>query len=77
MIENKNLENIKYKKRKALKYAILITILIASLYIFLPKQDLYQFKGFSKDVTPVASFIKDVSNEIPKDMSIKETVINK
>jgi hypothetical protein len=69
--------HFKSKKQKARFAAILLTFIIAMLYILFSKGSLYKFNGFKQEINPASSFIKDATQEVSKDIEKGKSVINK
>lgn len=66
--EETKLQN-KAKKRKALLYAVLVTFIIAVLYVVLMRGSLYKFKGDTTNVASIFSSIKDTSKNISENVN--------
>lgn len=69
--------HLKSKKQKARIAALLLTIIIAMVYIILSQGSLYKFNGFKKDINPASSFVKDQAHNISQDIQKGKSVINK
>ncbi len=76
MFEDSANNDASYKKKKALLYAGIITFIIAILYIFLIRNNIYQFGGVKKDVKPAAEFIKEVFHKVNTDIETGNKIID-
>jgi hypothetical protein len=69
--------HFKSKKQKAKIAALLVTFIIAMLYIIFSKGSLYKFSGIKNDINPASSFLKDTTQDISQDIEKGKSVINK
>ena len=68
--------NIEFKKGKARLYAIVLTLLIAILYLVFSKDELYSFKGIGKDIKPVSSILQENTNSAVNEIQKGKEIIN-
>ncbi len=76
MFEDTANQDAKYKNKKAIFYAGIITFVIAALYLYLIRHNIYRFGGVKKDTAPAAEFIKDVTQKINSDIKKGNEIID-
>lgn len=65
----------KAKNRKALLYAVIVTFIIAALYVILMRNNLYKFKGDTTNISSIFASVKNASKDISQDISKGTKVI--